>query len=243
MIDAYTHLDVTAPDPIADYESLMAMADVGRAVVVETWNGETYALLDTLIKSQSPKFRVVPCFRPVQGIPSLDLLEHSMVAGLRSKTGDLLRLGSWASRLESLGKWLVPHAEQGVGPLAEELVILQSRFPALRIYVPHCAWPRKNKVDDPEWEEAITRLSTLPNIVAGVSAIAEFSTEPFPHNDIKPFVERLREKFGPQSVVAGSDYPLLEKTLYKEYIKLAQQWIQQGDTNWSASFESPIFKS
>lgn len=242
MMDAYTHLDVTSPDPVADFKSRMASAEIDRALVVETWKGDNYSFLEALIASEAPEFRVVPCFRAEAHLPTLDLLDHPMVAGLRVKTADLQSLGEWAGWLESSERWLVPHAEQGIGSLASELVALMGRFPALRVYLPHCAWPRQNQLDDHDWQNSMARLRGLPNVIIGISAISYFSTEPFPHADVRPFAMRLVEIFGTDSIVAASDYPMFEKSLYADYIRLAQQWIRQQDANWSPRFESLIFR-
>jgi hypothetical protein len=37
MMDAFTHLDMSALDPIADFQSRMASAGIERALAVETW--------------------------------------------------------------------------------------------------------------------------------------------------------------------------------------------------------------
>lgn len=242
MMDAYTHLDVIAPDPIADFKSRMASAEIDRALVVETWKGDNCSLLDDLTESRLPEFRVVPCFRPQQHLPTLDALDHPMVAGIRAKTADLHCLGNMAGRLESSEKWLVPHAEQGIGPLVRDLIVLLERYPALRVYLPHCAWPRRNRIDDEDWEKSIAELSALTSVVVGISAIEYFSTEPFPHHDVQPFAERLVEIFGINSVVAASDYPMFEKARYADYIKLAHEWIKRHDANWSPQFEPLVFK-
>jgi predicted TIM-barrel fold metal-dependent hydrolase len=242
MMDAYTHLDVTAPDPVADFKSRMVSAEIDRALVVETWKGDNYPFLSALIASELREFRVVPCFRPEGRLPTLGLLDHPMVAGLRAKTADLHCLDDLAERLESLEKWLVPHAEQGIVSLAAELATLLGRFPGLKVYLPHCAWPRQNQLDDDDWERSIAELSALPNVILGISAISYFSSEPFPHDDVRPFAVRLVEIFGANSIVAASDYPMFEKARYADYIRLAQRWIEQQDANWSPRFEALIFK-
>jgi hypothetical protein len=241
MMDAYAHLDVTASNPLSDFKARMASAGIDRALIVEIWKGDNYSYLHSLVAATSPQFGVVPCFRPAVGLPAIDLLEHDIVVGVRAKTADLNRLGDLAAFLESSGMWLVPHAEQGIGFLAAELINLVGRYPQLRVYLPHCAWPRRDKQDDKDWARSITSLSRLPNLVVGISAIAHFSRATFPHNDIQPFVTRLIRAFGPDSVAVGSDYPMLEKTLYSDYMNLAQEWIRQEYPRWSPRFESLIF--
>jgi hypothetical protein len=237
MIDAYTHLDVTCADPIADMKARMAHAGVEGALAVETWKGDNLPWLQEMMAEPSPQFRVVPCFRPDQRRPSRDVFQNGAVMGLRVRTTDLHELQDGAIWLAASGKWLVPHAENGIGPLAKELLALAQRTPGLQIYLPHLGWPRQNAIDDLEWEAAVSELHEIPGMVAGISAIAHFSREPFPHPDVEDFAARLIEIFGPASVVAASDYPLFEKNLYTEYMQLAQSWARRADARWSPRFE------
>jgi predicted TIM-barrel fold metal-dependent hydrolase len=237
MMDAYTHLDVTCADPIADMKARMAHAGIESALAVETWKGDNLPWLHQMMAEPSPQFRVVLCFRPDQRQPSRDVLQNGVVVGLRVKTADLHQLPGMATGLETSGKWLVSHAENGIGPLKKELLALAQRAPGIQIYLPHLGWPRQDKIDDQEWEAAVSELHEIPGIVVGISAIAHFSREPFPHPDVEPFAARLIEKFGPASVVAASDYPLFEKNLYTQYMQLAQAWVRRADARWSPHFE------
>jgi predicted TIM-barrel fold metal-dependent hydrolase len=157
--------------------------------------------------------------------------------GLRVRTADMRQVQEMATRLENSGKWLVPHAENGIGPLRRELLALAKRAPGLQIYLPHLGWPRQEKIDDQEWEAAVSELHEIPGMVVGISAIAHFSREPFPHPDVERFAARLMEIFGPASVIAASDYPLFEKNLYKQYMQLAQGWLRRPDAQWLPRFE------
>jgi predicted TIM-barrel fold metal-dependent hydrolase len=237
MIDAYTHLDVTCADPIADMKARMAHAGIDRALAVETWKGDNLPWLQKMMAEPSPQFRVVLCFRPDQQQPSRDALQNAAVMGLRVRTADLPQVQDMAARLENSGKWLVPHAESGIGPLQKELLALTQRVPSLQIYLPHLGWPRQNEIDDPEWDAAVSALHQIPGMAVGISAIAHFSREPFPHPDIETFAARLMEIFGLASMVAASDYPLFEKNLYTPYMQLAQAWVRRADARWSPRFE------
>jgi hypothetical protein len=237
MMDAYTHLDLTCADPIADMKARMAHAGINRALAVETWKGDNLPWLHKIMAEPSPQFRIVPCFRPDQQQPSPEVLQNDSVMGLRVKTTDLRLLQNLETWLAASGKWLIPHAENGIGPLKRELLALAQRAPGLQIYLPHLGWPRQNKIDDGEWEAAVSELHAVPGMVVGISALDHFSREPFLHKDVEPFAARLIEIFGPASVVAASDYPLIEKNLYAEYMRLAGEWIRRADPQWSPRFE------
>jgi predicted TIM-barrel fold metal-dependent hydrolase len=240
MIDAYCHLDMSAAQPIADLERRMDAAGVDRALIIETWSGDNRICLQQLVASFPARFRVMFCFRPDDPQSSSDLLSMEMVRGLRVKTRDLSRLEPIAARLESMGKWLLPHAESGIRTLADELLQLAACYPQLPIYLPHMGWPRRNRQDDDGWLDSILSLRKLPNITVGVSAMAHFSRDPFPHNDIAPFASRLLATFGHESLVPASDYPLFEKDRYTQYMRLASDWIS-GNTQPGRRFESSPF--
>ena len=240
MIDAYCHLDVSVAQPLADLEQHMDSANVDHALVVETWSGDNCNCLQQLVASGSTRFRAAFCFRPDQAQSCSELLALEIVRALRVKTSDLNRLGSIAGDLQSTGKWLLPHAESGIGALGEKLLQLADLYPQLPIYLPHMGWPRRDRQDDDDWLESILKLSKLPNLIVGVSAIAHFSNDAFPHEDVAPFVSQLLETFDRESLVAASDYPLFEKHRYAQYIKLASDWIA-GDKQPGHCLEANLF--
>ncbi|MGB8477861.1 MAG: hypothetical protein WCE63_03340 [Acidobacteriaceae bacterium] len=88
MMDSYTHLDMSAQDPIEDLRLQMASARINRALIVETWGKDNSDCIEHLIALPSPQFRVVVCFRPEDAFPSLDILQEDIVAGIRIKTAD-----------------------------------------------------------------------------------------------------------------------------------------------------------
>lgn len=225
MIDAYTHLDMSLEDPLAALEQRMNEAAVDHALIVETWSKDNRRCLDQLVASSSPRFRVVFCFRSEEGQFSPEIFESRVVGGIRIRTADLRAFRPFAEALSCSGKWLIPHAEAGIGALTHELLRLTGDYPGLRIYLPHIGWPRRDKQDDEDWDKSVSALSALPNVVAGISAIAHFSQMAFPHEDVRPAALRLRELFGPDLLFAGSDYPLFDTSQYGDYMKLANQWI------------------
>lgn len=236
MMDAYTHLNMAAPDPLADLLARMEEAAVERALVVETWSGDNYACLQKLIEAPSQRLRVALCFRPEKRTDLAAQLEQSAVVALRVKTSELEMIGDFGAILEAAGKWLLPHAETGIGPLTCALLKLADRHPRLNVYMPHLAWPTRDGVGDKDWQSAIEKLRSLPSVVVGVSAIAHFSREAFPHADVARWAEKLIAMFDAEDVVAASDYPLCEPSRYADYLRLANEWIRRVHPNWSPRF-------
>jgi hypothetical protein len=180
------------------------------------------------------------CFDPNKEQSGGEKLSLDMVQALRVKTADMRRLGSIATKLESMGKWLLPHAGPGIRALTEELLRLAECHPGLLIYLPHMGWPRRDQQDDDYWYESISALSKIPNLIVGISAIAHFSREAFPHNDVAPFAAHLLAVFGAESLVAASDYPLFEIDRYAQYMELANNWIVSNNPR-ECRFESSLF--
>lgn len=226
MIDGYTHVNMSAPHPLEDLRMQMEFAGVTGAFVVETWNGENYGCIQQLIERPSAQFRGAFCFRSDRQRTLFEELKNPSIAGLRVRTVDLARLGSLAESLEESGKWLVAHAESGIGRLRDGLLRFFEQHPTLRIYVPHLGWPCQERQNDRDWNAAMRDLSSLPNCIVGISAIEAFSNEPYPHRDIHECAVRLHELFGAQRTMIGSDYPLCQKDMYSEYMTLARQWSQ-----------------
>jgi hypothetical protein len=193
-----------------------------------------------LIASPSTRFRLAFCFRSNEAQSANKLLSREMVQALRVKTPDLPHLGEIAAELESTGKWLLPHAESGIRALTDELLQLTDLHPRLAIYLPHMGWPRRDGQDDDDWRESISMLSKLPNLVVGISAIAHFSRDAFPHDDVAIFAAHLLETFGTESLVAASDYPLFEGERYAQYIQLAGDWIASSGSR-GRRFEVSLF--
>lgn len=241
MIDAYTHLDMSVSDPITDFQSKMASAGIDCALAIETWSGLNFPCLERIVKLNIHEFRVAPCFRPEAALPPMDFLRKEAVFGLRVKTADFSRLGNVAGFVESSKKWLVAHAENGIGMLTSELLSLRNQHPQLCVYVPHLGWPRCDGMDDKNWMDSLTTLSRIRGVVVAISAIAHFSREPFPHSDVAPFAFHLLKLFRSESVVVGSDFPMFDTNRYAEYMKLATDWIHRNVEKWSPTLESVCF--
>lgn len=229
MMDAYTHLDMSAADPLGDLRARMRAAGTERALIVETWGKDNRACLDALMAAPTQQFRVAPCFRPEEGVDCMDSAEHAMVGAVRVRTGDMRALGPLAAKLATHGKWLLTHAELGIKALTDELLRLAKVYPELLIMVPHMGWPRRDGRDDADWQVCMAALGKLPHCVMSVSAIEHFSREAFPHEDVRPFVVYLRQVFAADALVMASDYPLFEKGKYREYMQLASAWLGHSD--------------
>jgi hypothetical protein len=236
-LDGYFHLDAGAPDPLADLEQRLATAQIERVLVVETWAGKEKGFLDQLAARPPGPADTRPvayCFRGGTEAAVAPVIQLPAVRALRFKTADLESAPAWvAEQLENSRRFLLCHGELGAGRLARAVAAIAARHPALRIYIPHLGWPRRDKADDPDWPAAIAALGALPNVVLGVSGLASFSRIPFPHDDMQPLAQRAIEVFGPGRLIAATDHPYIEKRRYSEYYHLSRKWISARWPDWS----------
>ena len=230
MTDAYCHLDMEQESPIADIERRMATAAVSSALLVETWDGRNRPLLEDLLREgPTDRFSVALCYR--RELPPH--LNGSGLAAVRMSTQDIHRDNDFCREVYQSGKMLVTHAEAGVGPLSVELSRLYDRLPEIRVYIPHLGWPVREGKADGKWAAAVKEFAAIPSLTIGVSAIAHFSNEPFPHNDVRDFALGMISQFPASRIAIGSDYPLFEKERYAGYISLARDWVTSIHSNWS----------
>ena len=208
MTDAYCHLDMDVESPVADIERRMLSANLSDAFLIETWDGRNRPAL-----RQTNKFAVALCYRPECRGELLQLMEKGKLTGVRMSTEDI-RLGKdFCGEIAASGTTLVAHAEAGIGPLCHEL----ARCREMKVYVPHLGWPIREGRADGDWEPALNEFTSLPFLNIGISAIAHFSIQPFPHNDVRDLALGLISQFPASRVVIGSDYPLFEKDRYAAF--------------------------
>lgn len=223
MTDAYCHLDMDAESPIADIERRITRASVSRALLVETWDGRNRQAL-----VPDDKFAVALCYREECRRELLRSIERDEITGIRMSTEHLRRDQDFCREVAASGKMLVAHAESGVGALCRELTRLQE----MKIYVPHLAWPVANGKADGDWDAASKEFASMPFLSIGISAIAHFSSQPFPHDDVRDFAYKLISRFPVSRIKIGSDYPLFEKERYADYINLAHEWVRSIHPKW-----------
>ena len=210
MTDAYCHLDMDAESPLADIERLMLAAGVSDAFLIETWDGRNRRML-----AETDKFSVALCYR--QECRS-ELLQFT---GVRMSTEDIRRDKDFCRQIGESGKTLVAHAEDGVGALCREI----ARLREIKVYVPHLGWPIREGKADSDWESALNEFASMPLVTIGISAIAHFSRQPFPHDDVRDLALRLIPQFPASRIAIGSDYPLFDKDRYADYMCLARDWV------------------
>ncbi|MDN7183162.1 amidohydrolase family protein [Caballeronia sp. SEWSISQ10-4 2] len=95
------------------------------------------------------------------------------------------------------------------------LKVFATRFPELRIVVDHGAKPqiKEGKEDDVAWQswaDGIAELAALPQrLHCKLSGLATEAAPDWTVATLKPYVDHLLEHFGPERLMWGSDWPVL----------------------------------
>jgi len=103
---------------------------------------------------------------------------------------------------------------------------LAARHPALAIVIDHAAKP---EIDSPDgyvrWHEAISPLAERPNVMCKFSGLLT-ECGSAPPEAIEPYVEAILALFGPERVMWGSDWPVLEMvSTYGDWLDQARRLV------------------
>ncbi len=107
---------------------------------------------------------------------------------------------------------------------------LAARYPSLPMVIDHGAKPRIGEDAFDDWAEGMARLAAVPQIVCKLSGLL---TEAGPMPDparVQRYMRHILALFGPQRVLFGSDWPVLELAGdYAGWIALARETVPQAD--------------
>ena len=90
------------------------------------------------------------------------------------------------------------------------VLALSQRHPALRIVVDHGAKPDIASNQWEPWASGITALAHRPNVVCKLSGLLTEAGPQPPRGVARRWCEHLLHRFGPQRLLWGSDWPVLE---------------------------------
>ncbi|WP_179381604.1 amidohydrolase family protein [Jannaschia marina] len=147
----------------------------------------------------------------------LDALSHPKLVGLRPMLQDIEETG-WIAR---------PEARRGLAEIARRglrfdalvqprhlpvLAEVAADLPALPVVIDHCAKPRIAGVADPgeAWRIGMERLASLPQVTCKLSGLANEAGDGWTVDGLRPVADHVLEVFGPNRVMWGSDWPVLE---------------------------------
>jgi L-fuconolactonase len=222
-----------------DLRPLLDRCGVDRTVIVQTWSSleESYEFLATAARTPF-----------IAGVVAwVDLTDGSAaetIAALRAAPGGGKLVGirhqvhdeadpAWLLRPD-VQRSLTAVAEAGLTydllvrprelPAAHETVV---RHPRMRFVINHLAKPPIRDGGSPAWEEWMPQMAALPNVYCKLSGlVTEADWHRWTVEDLRPYVARALDWFGPDRMLFGSDWPVcLLAAPYDRVVDAAQQLI------------------
>jgi len=110
---------------------------------------------------------------------------------------------------------------------------LFERYPSLRIVIDHCMKPEiRNRLFEP-WAQKIEVIAKQTQVFCKLSGLISEAANDWNVETLRPYVAHVLRCFGPQRLMWGSDWPVLELNGdYETWLKVAQSIIpvqDQGD--------------
>jgi L-fuconolactonase len=120
------------------------------------------------------------------------------------------------------------------------LEILARRHPDLRVVIDHAAKPPLADGGLDAWRHDIGAIAALPNVFCKLSGLLTEASPGAGEATLKPCVDHLLKVFGPQRLMWGSDWPVLELAGgYAGWLALARTLTHPaGDAAQTAIFET-----
>jgi L-fuconolactonase len=153
------------------------------------------------------------------------------------------RMRRWLT--DGTAEWIWP-AAQGLGiPLMvlpppeflPDLARIARKYPELSLTLDHLGigheeWRR----DDRAFEHmaALRTLATCPNVAIKASCVPAYSTQPYPHRNMFPYLKEIIDVFSPRRVFWGTDFTRLPCSYRQAVAMFADEmdWLSGSDLEW-----------
>lgn len=109
---------------------------------------------------------------------------------------------------------------------------LFDKYPKMRTVIDHCMKPvvRKNQFDD--WAMRIAHIAKSTPVVCKLSGLATEAKPSWTADTLRPYARHVIDSFGPDRVMWGSDWPVLELNgTYGSWHDAAQSYVGKGKAN------------
>ena len=90
------------------------------------------------------------------------------------------------------------------------ILTLALRYPELRLVIDHAAKPDIAAGEWPPWADCIAQLATETDAMCKLSGLLTEASQSTPPDAVRPWGEHVLSCFGPDRLVWGSDWPVLE---------------------------------
>jgi predicted TIM-barrel fold metal-dependent hydrolase len=117
-----------------------------------------------------------------------------------------------------------------------DVAALVDKFPDLTVVIDHMA---DCPLDRPAELGKLLALARYPKVFVKISHTWSLSKQPYPYRDAQEQVKRLYEVFGPQRLMWGTDWPLVERHCgYAKALALVRdemKFLSEEDKSWILS--------
>jgi predicted TIM-barrel fold metal-dependent hydrolase len=228
IVDAHVHLwkkDPKFPDPSVTIMSpasdiplgllrqTMDEHGVGRAVLVQPmYPGEDNSLIADAARAEPERYAAV-CVVDPRHPAAPDRLEFWVrergCRGLRMRPA----FAAEAPAFENDALW---ERCRKLGVVVSVLARMEhvpwigrraERYPDVAVIVDHLAHPDPGAGPMSPAFQQFLALADRPNVLAKVSGFHNFSARPYPHEDCDDFFNAVFDRFGPDRLIWGSDFP------------------------------------
>ena len=123
------------------------------------------------------------------------------------------------------------------------LLTLATQRPDLRIVIDHGAKPPIADGEFTEWAEAMSRLAALPHVHCKLSGLLTEARPDQPLEAITPYVDHLIALFGPDRLMWGSDWPVVNlATDYAGWLGQARSYPTLRDPAFAQAVFSDVVR-
>lgn len=219
----------------ADLAPLLANAGVDRTVIVQAAPtiGETEYLLG--IADATSFVGKVVGWIDFENLAHRQHLErfarHDKFAGVRPMVPDIpdpewMHRADVAWTYDAIADLDLTVDALGFPVHAAPFLRLCEKYPDMRVVIDHCLKPqiRDNAFDD--WAEGMTRLADETGACCKLSGLVTESHESWTAEDLRPYVAHVLEIFGPDRVMWGSDWPVVNLASdYESWHAIARDFV------------------
>jgi len=105
----------------------------------------------------------------------------------------------------------------------DNLLVLLKRHPKLRAVIDHGAKPRIGAGELRPWRRAMAALAEETSVCCKLSGLVTEAGERADAERLQPYVDELVERFGPERLMWGSDWPVVELVMsYRQWNGLTE---------------------
>lgn len=209
IIDAYTHCGLEKFRPLPDVAAAMATGGVTRAVLAQHLGQYDNTYIRTCVADDPDRYAGVGMIDPAQPgfLAALTaLVDDGILRGVRMTAAMVADHPDHAAAVLTHGRHLVLYCPEGVAGITSTLRDLAGLAePGTYIVICHLGSPT---VTDGQLSRGadIFELADAGQVLVTLSGAGMAC--PHPHEPLQPHVRAIVERFGPERIMWGSNFPV-----------------------------------